>query len=73
MVSNPEYITDEGPSLSMTQTTVKKRSAKKSLCLLTNIFDITNRTAFHRVVDAESKLRAIKSVYGMFKNKIKRK
>ena len=40
MVSTPEEITDDSPSFPMTQTIVKKTSAKKSLCLFTNIFDV---------------------------------
>ena len=44
----------------MTQTTVKKPSARKSLCLFTNIFDAKNKTAKRRVESAKSKCRAIK-------------
>ena len=45
MVSTPEEITDESPSLPMTKTTVKKLSASKSLCLFTNIFDVKKKIA----------------------------
>ena len=40
MVSTPEEVTDFSPSFCITQTTVKKASARKSLCLFTNLFDI---------------------------------
>ena len=45
MVSYPEDITDEGPSLSMTKTAVKKPTASKYLRLFTNKFDVKKRTA----------------------------
>ena len=40
MMSTQEEITDDSPSVPMTSTPVKKPSARKSLCLFTNIFDI---------------------------------
>ena len=40
MVSYPEEITEGRPSFPMTQTTVNKPSARKSLRLFTNIFDV---------------------------------
>ena len=40
MVSTPEEDNDVSPILRISQTTVKKPSAVKSLCLFTNIFDI---------------------------------
>ena len=51
MVSTPEEITNDSPSLNMTQTTIKKPSARKSLYLFTNIFDVKKRTAIHTVGD----------------------
>ena len=49
MVSTPEEVTDVSPSLRINQTTAKKPSARKSLCLFTNIFDVKKRTAIRRV------------------------
>ena len=49
MVSPPEGVTDDIPSLPMTQTTFKKPSASKSLCLFTKIFDVRPKTAKRRV------------------------
>ena len=45
MFSNPEEITYVGPSLCITQTTVKKINARKSLCFITNIFDVNKKNA----------------------------
>ena len=58
MVSNPEEITTYSPSLPMTQTTVKKPSASKSLCFFINIFDVKKITAIRRVGAAKSKRRS---------------
>ena len=44
MVSTIEEVTDVSPSLRITPTTAKKKSAIKSLCLFTNIFYIKNKT-----------------------------
>ena len=49
MVSTPEKFTDDIPSLSMTQRASKKPSARKSLCLFTNIFDVKKKRAKHYV------------------------
>ena len=73
MLSTPEEIIDDSPSLPMTQTTVKKPSASKSLCLFTNIFDVKKKTAKCRVGAEKSKRRAIKVVTCLCTNKTKRK
>ena len=52
----------------MTQTTVKKPSASKSLCLFTKEFDVKKRTVIRRVGDAKSKLRTIKPVFSLWNN-----
>ena len=52
MVSFPEEVTDYSPSLPMTSTLVKKSSARKSLCLFTNIFDVKKKTAKRHAGDA---------------------
>ena len=44
MASTTVEVTDDIPSLNMTQTTVKKPSARKSLCPFTNIFDVKKET-----------------------------
>ena len=40
IVPIPEVVTEYSPIVSMTSTPVKKPSARKSLCLFTNIFDV---------------------------------
>ena len=57
----------------MTQTTINKPSASKSLRLFTNIFDDKKRTTISRVGAAKSKRRSIKAGFGLWKNKTKRK
>ena len=72
MVSNPEEITYDSPSLHMTQTTLKT-SASKSLCLFTNIFDVKNKIAKLRIEAAKSKRRSRKFGNSLWTNKIKLK
>ena len=61
MISTTEGFTDNGPRSSMKPTLDKKPSARKSLCLFTNILDVNKKTAIHRFGDAKSKRKAIKS------------
>ena len=44
----------------MSPTTVKKQSARKSLCIFTNILNVKNKTATRRVGAYKSKRKAIK-------------
>ena len=59
MVSNPEGVTDDSTNVPMTSTPVKKLSARKSLCLFINIFDVRKKTAKRRIGAAKSKRRAM--------------
>ena len=68
MVYTTEEITNDSPMLTMTQTTVKKPSARKSLHLFTNIFDVEKITDIHIVGDEKSKHTAIKAGCGLWKN-----
>ena len=54
MVSNPEVFTNNSTRSPMTPTPVKKPSARKSLCLFTNILYVKNKTAIRRVGAAKS-------------------
>ena len=47
MVSTPEVFTNEIPMYPMISTLVNKPSARKSLCLFTNILYVKNKTAIH--------------------------
>ena len=60
MVSTPEEVTDDSPNVPMKSTPVKKPSARKSLCLFTNIFDVRKKTEKRLVGSSKSKHRAIK-------------
>ena len=53
MVLTQEGVIDNIPNVPMTSTPVKKPSARKSLCLFTNIFDVKNRTAKRCIRAAE--------------------
>ena len=59
MVYTPEGVTENSPNVPMESTPVKKPSARKTLCLLTNILDVKLKTAKHRILTARSKLRAM--------------
>ena len=61
MVSTPERFTNYIPVYSMTSTPVKKPSARKSLCIFTNILDVKNETVTRQVGAAKSKRKAIKA------------
>ena len=60
MVSTPEGFTDNSPISPMISTPVKKPSARKSLCLFTNILDARKKTATCQFGYAKSKCKAIK-------------
>ena len=60
MVSTTEVFTNNSPNVHMTSTQVKKPSARKSLCLFTNILDVNPKTEKFRIVAAEEKRRAMK-------------
>ena len=53
----------------MTQTTTKKQSAGKSLCLFTKILDVKKKTAIRWVRAAKSKRKAIKAGSTMWAKK----
>ena len=60
ILSTPEGFTYNSHNVPMTSTPVKKPSARKSLCLFTNILDIKPKTAKLRIVAARSKRKAMK-------------
>ena len=73
MIFTPKGFTDNSPISPMKLTPVKKPSARKSLCLFTNILNVKNKTATRRVRDAKSKRKAIRYVTTpwAFKSKLK--
>ena len=48
MVSTTEELTDDSPNFPMTSTPVKKPSARKSLCLFTNMLNVKKKTTKRR-------------------------
>ena len=60
MMSTLEGVTDNSPNVNMTSTPVKKPSARKSMCLFTNILYVKPTTAKCRFVSAKSRRKAMK-------------
>ena len=60
MMLTPEGFTYNNPNALITSTPVNKPSASKSLCLLTNIFDVKKKTSEPPIGYAKSKHRATK-------------
>ena len=60
MVSTPDGVTDNIPNVLMTSTPVKTPSARKPLCLFTNILDVRPKIAKHHIVAEKYKHRAMK-------------
>ena len=73
MVSTPEEVTDDSPSVPMTSTPVKIPSARKSQCLFTTILNVKKKTAKRRIGSAKSKHTAMKVGNILWTNKIKLK
>ena len=73
MVSTTEIVTDNSTNVTTTSTPVKKPSARKSLCLFTNILDVKPKTAKLRIVATESKRRAMKVGTNQWTKKTKQK
>ena len=60
ILSTPERVTYNSPNVHMTSTPVKKPSARKALCLFTNIMDVQPKTAKRCFVAAKSRRKARK-------------
>ena len=73
MVSTPELFIDNITISPMTSTPVKKPSARKSLCMFTNILEVNKKTACRRVGASKSKRKAIEFVNTPWALKQKRK
>ena len=69
MVSTPEEINDDSPSLNTKITAGLKPIARKSLHLFTNIFDVKKRTSIRCVGASQSKLRSINDISSLWTNK----
>ena len=73
ILSTPEGVTDHSPNFHTTSTLVKKTSARKSLCLFTNILAVQPKTAKRRFVAAKSRRKAMKVCNSLWTKKTKRK
>ena len=60
VLSTPEGVIDSSSNVHMTSSPVEKPSARKSLCLFTNILDVKPTTAKCRFVAAKSECKAMK-------------
>ena len=67
MVSTPEEITHDSPSLPMTPKTVNKPIARKPLCLVTSIFYVKKISSICCVGTEKSKQSAVRSGCGVYK------
>ena len=61
MVSTSEGFTYNSTIYTITPTPAKKPSARKSLCLFTNILYVKKKSDIHKFGSAESKRKAIKA------------
>ena len=59
ILSTPEGVIDNSPNVQMTSKPLKKPSARKSLCLFTNILDVKPTTARRRFVAAKSRHKSM--------------
>ena len=73
ILSTPVRVTDNIPNVHMTSSPVKKTSARKSLCLFTNILDVKPTTSKRRFVAAEYRRKAMKVCNSLWTKKSKRK
>ena len=73
VLSTPEGVTDNSPNVHMTSKPVKKPSARKSLCLFTNILDVKPTTAKCRFVAAKSKRKSMKVCNSLWTKQKKQK
>ena len=73
ILSTPEGVTDNSPNVHMKSSPVKKPSARKSLCLFTNILDVQPKTAKRRFVAEKSRHKAMKVCNSLWTKKTKQK
>ena len=59
LISTPKGVTDNSPNVHITLSPVKNPSARKSLCLFTNILDVKPKTAKCRFLAAKSRRKSM--------------
>ena len=67
ILSTPEGFTYNSPNVHMTSSLVNKPSARKSLCLFTNILAVKPTTAKRRFVAARSRRKSMKVFNSLWK------
>ena len=72
ILSTPEGFTDNNPNVHMTSPPFKKPSARKSLCLFTDILNVKPKTAKRCFVAAKSRRKAMKVCNSLLTKKTKR-
>ena len=60
MVSTPEGFNNDSPISPMKSTPSKKSSARRLVCIFTNILDVNKKTATRQVGASKYKRKAIK-------------
>ena len=73
ILSTPEGVTNHSPNVHLTSSPVKKPSARKSVCLFTNILAVESTTAKRRFVAAKSRRKSMKVCNSLWTKKIKTK
>ena len=73
ILSTPEGVADNSPNVHFTSSPVKKPSARKSLCLFTNILAVKPTTSKRRFVAAKSRRKSMKVCNSLWTKKIKTK
>ena len=73
ILSTPEGFTDNSPNVNMPSTPVNKPSARKSLCLFTNILDVKPTTAKRFFIATKSIHKAMKLCNSLWTKKSKQK
>ena len=71
LLSTPEGFICNSHNLHMLSTPVKKPSARKSLCLFTNILGFKPKTAKHRFVAEKSRHKTMKVCNSLWTKKLK--
>ena len=60
ILSTTEGVTDNSPNVHLKSSPVKKPSARKSLCLFTNILNVQHKTARRHFIAAKSRRKSMK-------------
>ena len=73
ILSTPGEFTYNSPNVNLTSSPVNKSSARKSICLFTNILDVQPKTAKCRFVAEKSRHKAMKVCNSLWTKKTNKK